>query len=65
MWSQQNPPVDPKSVGAWEGPIGRVLGSGLPLVLADTVGLPAGYSQMIALPVYQETALAYVIAWYL
>ena len=30
LWSKQNPPVDPVSVGAWEGPVGRVLGSGLP-----------------------------------
>lgn len=65
LWSQQNPPVDPKSAGPFEGPVGRVLGSGLPLVLSETVGLPAGYTQMIALPVYQAAVLAYVIAWYL
>lgn len=65
LWPQQNPPVDPRSVEMWEGPVGQVLGSGLPHVQAGLAGLPAGYGQMIALPVYQEAVLAYVVAWYL
>jgi hypothetical protein len=65
LWPQQNPPVDPKSVEIWEGPLGQVLGTGLPHVQAGLAGLPAGYGQMIALPIYQETVLAYVVAWYL
>lgn len=64
LWPQQNPPVDPRSVAAWEGPIGQVLGTGLPHVQAGLAGLPAGYTQMIALPIYQESVLAYVVAWY-
>lgn len=65
LWSRQNPPVDARQVGAWQGPIGQVLGSGLPLVLPASAGLPAGYRSMAALPIYQETELAYVVAWYL
>lgn len=65
LWPQQNPPVDPKSVKMWEGPVGQVLGTGLPHVQAGPTGLPASYAQMIALPIYQETVLAYVVAWYL
>ncbi|OCX67079.1 hypothetical protein BFP70_02625 [Thioclava sp. SK-1] len=65
LWAQQNPPVDPPTVGAWQGPVGQVLGSGLPHVHSDATGLPAGYSTMVGLPVYRETELAYVVAWYL
>jgi hypothetical protein len=65
LWPQLNPPVDQVSVGAWDGPVGRVLGSGLPYVQASGPGLPAGYTQMIALPIYRETELAHVVAWYL
>jgi len=65
LWPQQNPPVDPKIVSAWEGPVGRILGSGQPQVLAGPTGLPEKYTQMIALPVYHETEVAYVAAWYL
>ncbi|MBC2663954.1 GAF domain-containing protein [Novosphingobium flavum] len=60
-----NPPVDPVTVGLWEGPIGRVLGTGLPCVQEGPTALPEGYSQMIALPIYRETEMAYVAAWYL
>ncbi len=65
LWPQQNPPVDPTSVEMWDGPIGQVLGKGLPHVQTGSAGLPAGYAQMIALPIYQEAALAYVVALYL
>jgi hypothetical protein len=64
LWPQQNPPVDPRSIAMWDGPIGQVLGTGLPRVQAGPTGLPAGYTQMIALPLYQERVLAYVVAWY-
>lgn len=65
LFPQLNPPVDPRTVAMWEGPVGRVLGSGLPLVQTGAAGLPAGYGQMIALPIYQGADLAYVVAWYL
>ena len=65
LWPQQNPPVGPEMVEMWEGPVGHVLGTGLPHVQTGLTGLPAGYAQMIALPIYQETVLAYVVTWYL
>lgn len=65
LWSNQNPPLDAPTTDAWQGPIGQVLGSGLPFVQSDAAGLPAGYAHMIALPIYQNSELAHVVAWYL
>lgn len=65
LWSGQNPPVDAPTAGAWKGPIGQVLGSGLPIVQSEAAGLPAGYDHMVALPIYHDTELAHVVAWYL
>ena len=65
LWPQQNPPVDAVTVGAWQGPVGQVLGSGLPVVHEGAAGLPKGYALMVALPVYHDTELAHVVAWYL
>jgi len=49
---------------AWQGNIGRVLGSGLPVVESGKPGLAAGYSSMVALPIYQHGELAHITAWY-
>ncbi len=65
LWPKENPPVDAVTVGAWQGPIGQVLGSGLPHVQSDATGLPEGYTSMIALPIYHDAELAHVVAWYL
>lgn len=65
LWPKENPPLDAVTVGAWQGPIGKVLGSGLPHVQADGTGLPADYRMMVALPIYHDTELAFVVAWYL
>ncbi|RYH08015.1 GAF domain-containing protein [Tropicimonas sp. IMCC6043] len=65
LWSTENPPVSPPKVTAWQGALGQVLGSGLPVVKADGAGLPVGYRSMVALPIYREDQLAYVVAWYL
>lgn len=65
LWPKENPPLDAVTVGAWQGPVGQVLGSGLPHVQANATGLPAGYGSMVALPIYHDTELAYVVAWYL
>ncbi|MTH79797.1 GAF domain-containing protein [Paracoccus aestuariivivens] len=63
--SKQNPPVDAAVAVSWHGPVGQVLGSGLPYARFDDTGLPAGYRSIVALPIYRETDLAYVVAWYL
>ncbi|WP_138470226.1 GAF domain-containing protein [Poseidonocella sp. HB161398] len=62
---KQNPPVDAATAAAWRGPVGQVLGTGMPLVQPGPAGLPAGYRLMVALPVYLEAELAFVVAWYL
>lgn len=65
LWSKQNPPVDAAVTGVWQGPIGQVLGSGLPYLQLDGTGLPAGYRSIVALPLYRDTELTHVVAWYL
>ncbi len=65
LWPKQNPPVDIVTVGAWQGPVGQVLGSGLPPIVGNGTGLPAGYRSMVALPVYRGEDLAFITAWYL
>ena len=54
----------PRRARAWEGPIGRALGSGLPVIVGDGAGLPAGYRTMVALPIHLDGELAHVVAWY-
>lgn len=54
-----------RKVIAWQGAIGRVLGTGVPLVEAGKPGLAAGYDSMVALPIHQKGELSHVVAWYL
>jgi hypothetical protein len=65
LWPRENPPVDAVTTWAWQGPVGQVLGTGLPHVQTDTAGLPEGYKSMVALPIYHDTELAHVVCWYL
>lgn len=60
LWDADNP----RRAAAWEGPIGTVLGNGLPLVLAGNPAQTAGYDSLVALPIHQAGELAFVIAWY-
>lgn len=60
-----NPPDDAVLTSAWQGGIGEVLGTGLPCIRTQASRLPAGYGSMVALPIYDETELAFVVAWYL
>ncbi|MER0236691.1 GAF domain-containing protein [Fulvimarina sp. MAC8] len=53
-----------RRVGAWEGAIGQVLGSGLPTVKNDNAVLTAGYRSMVAVPLYRNGTIAHVVAWY-
>ena len=65
LWPKQNPPVDIATTTAWQGPVGQVLGSGLPHIVGNGTGLPASYRSMVALPVYRGEDLAFITAWYL
>lgn len=60
LWDED----DPRRVAAWSGPIGQVLGTGLPVALKSAPGLPAGYSNIVALPIYRGTSVAHIVAWY-
>lgn len=54
-----------RRVGAWQGLIGRVLGTGLPVIESGAPEQTAGYDAMVALPVYRGAELAHIVAWYL
>ena len=60
LWDEDNP----KRVAAWQGAIGKVLGTGLPVVEGGKPGLAAGYASMVAIPIHQGGELAHVVAWY-
>ncbi|XDB00383.1 GAF domain-containing protein (plasmid) [Sulfitobacter sp. LCG007] len=60
LWDEDNP----RRVSAWQGPIGKVLGSGLPVLESGVPGLAAGYGSLTALPIYSRGELAHVVAWY-
>jgi hypothetical protein len=59
LWSDENP----RHAEAWKGVIGRVLGSGLPVVEGKGAG-SAGYDSVVALPIHKDGELAHVVAWY-
>ena len=62
---------DPDNAGnerrakAWSGPIGQVIGTGLPVVESGKPGLAAGYQTMVALPIHEDGALSHIVAWYI
>ncbi|MBB94285.1 MAG: GAF domain-containing protein [Rhodobacteraceae bacterium] len=60
LWDEDNP----RRIAAWQGPIGQVLGTGLPIAQKNAPGLPAGYSNVVGLPVYRGTSIAHIVAWY-
>ena len=65
---REGPLWDPENAGnervatVWEGPVGRVLGTGLPV--AGTGAAAGGYAMMVALPIHRGGELAHVVAWY-
>ncbi|SEM89602.1 GAF domain-containing protein [Palleronia pelagia] len=65
---REGPLWDPENAGnervahAWEGPVGRVLGTGLPVV--ETGAAAGGYAMMVGLPIHRGGELAHVVAWY-
>ena len=61
LWNEDAP----RRAEAWKGAIGRVLGTGLPVVEHGKAGLPAGYASMVALPIHQAGELAHIVAWYI
>ena len=60
LWDEDTP----RTAKAWEGPIGTVIGSGLPLVIGGNPALTAGYASLVALPLHLDGELAFTVAWY-
>ncbi|MDV7144398.1 GAF domain-containing protein [Tropicimonas sp. TH_r6] len=60
LWSEETE----RRATAWQGLIGRVLGSGIPVVESKVPGLTAGYESMVALPIHQNGELSHIVAWY-
>ncbi|MEV8466947.1 GAF domain-containing protein [Fluviibacterium sp. DFM31] len=60
LWSDETE----RRVSAWKGLIGKVLGSGLPVLESGAPGLAAGYDSMVALPIFHGSELAHIVAWY-
>lgn len=56
----------PRRAKAWAGPLGKVLGAGVPFAAegADAPGLPAGHGAVVALPIHPQGGCAHVVAWY-
>lgn len=54
-----------KRVTAWQGLIGRALGSGVPVVESGAPGLTQGYASMVALPIHRDGQVSHIVAWYL
>lgn len=61
LWNEDTPRRVLRSMG----PVGRVLASGLPVIESAALGLVAGYSSMVALPIYRGSDPAFIVAWYL
>lgn len=56
----------PRRVAAWVGVVGKVLGSGRPVVERGSPGLlPAGFASAVALPIHRATGIEQIVAWYL
>ena len=60
LWSDEHE----RRIGAWQGPIGHVLGSGIPVVNGNRASLTADYESMVALPIYHNGSLAHIVALY-
>ena len=68
LCEREGPLWDPENAGrertaaVWEGPIGRVLGTGVPVT--ETGAAAQGYATMVALPIHRGSDLSHVVAWY-
>lgn len=64
LWNPDNAGNERRAT-AWQGAIGRVIGTGLPVVETGKPGLAAGYDTMVALPIHKDGALSHIVAWYI
>lgn len=59
LWDDENP----RKATAWQGVVGRVIGSGLPVV-EDSGVETLSYGSVVAMPIYEHGELAFVVSWY-
>ncbi|PTX49789.1 GAF domain-containing protein [Allosediminivita pacifica] len=55
---------EPRRTSAWQGVIGRVLGTGAPVAEKCAPGIGPGYASVVALPIHRDGAIAHIVAWY-
>ena len=66
LWPQENPDPAPRRARAHAGPVGRALGTGMPVAQGGAAGLPGGYARAVALPIHSgDGAPSHVVAWHL
>ncbi|SFA71530.1 GAF domain-containing protein [Poseidonocella pacifica] len=62
LWTGEAEPE--RKVSAWQGLVGRALGTGVPVVESGVPGLSAGYDTMTALPIHRAGEVSHIVAWY-
>ncbi|MCA8882675.1 MAG: GAF domain-containing protein [Rhodobacteraceae bacterium] len=60
LWSEDKE----RRIAVWQGPIGKVLGTDLPVLESGAPAVAAGYASMVALPIHRGGELAHIVAWY-
>ena len=67
LWRDNGDGVNDEAptITPWKGPVGQVLGSGLPVVARGSAGMPAGYDAFVGLPIHRGGALSHIVAWYI
>jgi hypothetical protein len=63
LWTDETQ-APPRRIAAWQGPIGRALGSGVPVVETASTASLHGHASLVALPIHRDAELAVVVAWY-
>lgn len=64
LWDPDNAGNE-RRVVAWSGVIGRVIATGIPVVLSGQPGVAAGYDTMVAMPIHADGEIAHIVAWYI
>ena len=59
LWSEEKE----RRIAAWQGPLGRALGSGIPVVECKGPGTER-YDTFVALPIHSRGEVAHIVAWY-
>ncbi|WP_255552378.1 GAF domain-containing protein [Maritimibacter dapengensis] len=63
LWTDENISA-PRTAARNQGNIGKVLATGLPVIVSGTPKFTEGYDTMVALPIYGDGDIAHIVAWY-